>query len=337
MKILVTGGAGYIGSHTVLELLSVGHQVSVIDNLCNSSEKSLKRVSQLTGKPVDFHKADLRDRATVDGIMRRTSYDAVIHFAALKSVSESVAQPLAYYENNINSTLVLCDLMQLHGIRNLVFSSSATVYGTAEQLPIPESSPLGATNPYGQTKLIMEQFLTDLHCSNKSLNISILRYFNPVGAHESGHIGEEPRGVPSNLLPYIAQVAIGQRAAVQVFGSDYPTHDGTCIRDYIHVMDLAKGHLYALDKLALSSGLTISNLGTGHGYSVLDVIRAFETASGKEVPFELVARRPGDVAACYADPSFAANFLGWKAERDLAAMCRDVWRWQSANPQGYQN
>jgi len=336
MKILVTGGAGYIGSHTVLELLTSGHALTVVDNLVNSSLQSLERVSELTGCEVDFHQVDIRDRIALGRVMEGAGFDAVIHFAALKSVGESVAQPLAYYENNINGTLVLCELMQAHGVRNLVFSSSATVYGDAKELPITESAPLSATNPYGQTKLMMEQILIDLQHSAPSLNIALLRYFNPVGAHESGRIGEDPAGVPNNLFPYVAQVAVGRRDRVEVLGSDYPTPDGTGVRDYIHVVDLALGHVRALDKLNDAPGLITCNLGTGRGYSVLEVIRAFEGACGKQLAYELMPRRPGDVAACYADPAYAKQLLGWQAERDLATMCADAWRWQSTNPHGYE-
>ncbi len=336
MKILVTGGAGYIGSHTALELLLAGHEVCVVDNLCNSSAQSIERVSDLTGKPVDFYEVDLRDRVALGAIMAGAGFDAVVHFAALKAVGESVEQPLAYYDNNINGTLILCELMREHAVKNLVFSSSATVYGDAKELPITEAAPLGATNPYGQTKLMMEQILMDWQHSDPSLNIAILRYFNPVGAHESGRIGEDPNGIPSNLFPYVAQVAVGRRRAIQVLGADYPTPDGTGVRDYIHVVDLAKGHLYALDKLNDAPGLITCNLGTGCGYSVLEVIKAFGAACGKELTYELMPRRPGDVAACYADPAYAKQLLGWQAERDLATMCADAWRWQSTNPHGYE-
>ncbi|HAV13049.1 MAG TPA: UDP-glucose 4-epimerase GalE [Opitutae bacterium] len=335
MKILVTGGAGYIGSHTVLELLSAEHEVCVVDNLCNSNAQSLERVSDLTGKPVDFHEVDLRDRVALGAIMAGAGFDAVVHFAALKSVGESVEQPLAYYDNNINGTLVLCELMREHAVKNLVFSSSATVYGDAKELPITEVAPLRATNPYGQTKLMMEQILRDYQHSDPLLNIAILRYFNPVGAHESGLIGEDPNGIPSNLFPYVAQVAVGRRQVIQVLGADYPTPDGTGVRDYIHVVDLAKGHLYALDKLNDAPGLITCNLGTGRGYSVLEVIKAFGAACGKELAYELMPRRLGDVAACYADPAYAKQLLGWQTERDLATMCADAWRWQSTNPHGY--
>ena len=337
MKILVTGGAGYIGSHTVLELMQAGHEVCVVDNLSNASVHSLQRVMALAGGSVAFHEIDIRDRAALDAVMRGAGFDAVVHFAALKSVGESVTQPLAYYDNNVNGTLVLCELMLAHGIRNLVFSSSATVYGDAKELPITESAPLSATNPYGQTKLMMEQILTDLSHANPALNIALLRYFNPVGAHESGRIGEDPLGIPNNLFPYVAQVADGRRERIEVFGSDYPTPDGTGVRDYIHVVDLALGHVRALEALAGEPGLLACNLGTGRGYSVLEVIQAFGTACGKELAYALQPRRAGDVAACYADPAYAKQLLGWTAERDLQAMCQDTWRWQSANPNGFND
>lgn len=336
MNILVTGGAGYIGSHTVLELMLAGHEVCVVDNLSNASAHSLERVMALAGGRLAFHKIDIRDRSALDSVMRGAGFDAVVHFAALKSVGESVTQPLAYYDNNVNGTLVLCELMLAHGIRNLVFSSSATVYGDAKELPITESAPLSATNPYGQTKLMMEQILTDLSHANPTLNIALLRYFNPVGAHESGQIGEDPAGIPNNLLPYVAQVAIGRRDRIEVFGGDYPTPDGTGVRDYIHVVDLALGHVRALEALVNEPGLLTCNLGTGRGYSVLEVIRAFGAACGQDLPYVLQPRRAGDVAACYADPAYAKQLLGWSAERDLQAMCEDAWRWQSANPNGYE-
>jgi UDP-glucose 4-epimerase len=335
MHILVTGGAGYIGSHTCLELLRAGHAVTVIDNLSNSSPESLRRVEKLAGKPVTLHVADLLDSAALDKVFASGKFDAVIHFAALKAVGESVSQPLRYYHNNVTGTLGLCEAMNRAGVKNLVFSSSATVYGVPERVPINENFSLSATNPYGQTKLMMEQILTDLQSSDPEWNVALLRYFNPVGADESGEIGEDPNGIPNNLVPFIAQVAVGRRECLRVFGGNYPTPDGTGIRDYIHVTDLALGHISALDKLATRPGLCIYNLGTGTGYSVLEVIKAFEKASGKTIPYEIVDRRPGDVAQCYADPSKAATELRWKATRDLDTMMRDTWHWQSQNPNGF--
>jgi UDP-glucose 4-epimerase len=335
MKVLVTGGAGYIGSHTVLELLNAGHDVCVVDNLSNSSEESLRRVSELTGRSVDFHNIDILDKASLTEVVQGAGFDSVIHFAALKAVGESVAQPLRYYQNNITGTLVLCEVMQEQGVKNIVFSSSATVYGDPHTVPITEDFPLQATNPYGRTKLMMEYILTDLQIADPASNVALLRYFNPIGAHESGRIGEDPAGIPSNLLPFVAQVAVGRREKVSVFGGDYATPDGTGVRDYIHVVDLAIGHLQALEKLSTNPGMVTCNLGTGSGYSVLEIIKAFETASGKVVPYEIVDRRPGDIAECYADPAFALSELGWKAERGIDEMCCDSWRWQSQNPDGY--
>ncbi len=337
MKVLVTGGAGYIGSHTVLELLNAGHDVCVVDNLSNSSEESLRRVSELTGKAVDFRNVDILDKASLTDVVKGAGFDSVIHFAALKAVGESVAQPLRYYQNNITGTLVLCEVMQEQGVKNIVFSSSATVYGDPHTVPITEDFPLQATNPYGRTKLMMEYILTDLHVADPSFSVALLRYFNPIGSHESGRIGEDPAGIPNNLLPFVAQVAVGRREKVSVFGDDYPTPDGTGVRDYIHVVDLAIGHLKALEKLEASPGVLTCNLGTGRGYSVLEVIKAFEKASGKPVPYKLVARRPGDIAECYADPAYALEQLGWKADRGLDDMCRDAWNWQSQNPNGYRD
>jgi len=335
MKVLVTGGAGYIGSHTVLELLNADHEVCVVDNLSNASEESLRRVATLTGKTIDFRKVDILDKPALTSVVAGAGFDAVIHFAALKAVGESVVQPLRYYHNNITGTLVLCDVMKEQGVNRIVFSSSATVYGDPHTVPILESFPLEATNPYGRTKLMMEYILTDLHTADSDFHVALLRYFNPIGAHESGQIGEDPSGIPNNLMPYISQVAVGRRDKLSVFGDDYPTPDGTGVRDYIHVVDLAIGHLRALEALAENPGIVTCNLGTGHGYSVLEMIKAFEAASGKPVPYEVVPRRPGDIAECYADPSFAAERLGWKAERNLEEMCRDAWRWQSQNPTGY--
>lgn len=337
MNVLVTGGAGFIGSHTVLELLDAGHTVTVVDNLSNASQESLRRVEALTGKSVEFHKLDILDKPALTAAIQGKSIDSVIHFAALKAVGESVSEPLRYYQNNITGTLILCEVLLEQGIRNLVFSSSATVYGDPETVPITEASPLQATNPYGRTKLMMEYILTDLQFANPTMNVALLRYFNPIGAHESGNIGEDPNGEPSNLLPYVAQVAVGQREAVRIMGDDYPTPDGTGVRDYIHVVDLAKGHLLAIDKLAENPGLITCNLGTGRGYSVREVVAAFSEACGKVLPTEILPRRPGDVATCYADPSYAKELLGWSAQFDLADMCRDAWRWQSQNPNGYQD
>ncbi len=337
MKILVTGGAGFIGSHTCIELLNAGHTVAVVDNLCNSSEESVRRVAKITGKTLSFHKADIRDRAALDAVFEAEApIGAVIHFAALKAVGESVRIPLNYYSNNITGTLTLCECMASHGCRNIVFSSSATVYGDPASVPIREDFPTpGATNPYGWTKLMMEQIFRDVQTADPAWNIVLLRYFNPIGAHASGLIGEDPAGIPNNLLPYVAQVAVGRLPRLSVYGNDYPTHDGTGVRDYIHVVDLAVGHLKAIGKLAAKPGLAIYNLGTGKGYSVLDVVKAFEKASGRKVPYAIVPRRPGDVAECWADPSKALKELGWKAERDLHAMCEDAWRWQSQNPNGF--
>lgn len=337
MKVLVTGGAGYIGSHTCLELLLAGHQVVVVDNLCNSSETSLKRVMALASKTLSFYNVDIRDRSALDTVFKKEGpIDAVIHFAALKAVGESTRLPLKYYENNIIGTLQLCEVMEANHCHNIVFSSSATVYGDPSCVPIREDSPTpGATNPYGWTKLMMEQIFRDLQKSKPVWNIILLRYFNPIGAHPSGQIGEDPAGIPNNLLPFVAQVAVGRHASLNIYGSDYPTHDGTGVRDYIHVVDLALGHLKALEKLASKPGLVAYNLGTGKGYSVLDVVKAFEAASGRKVPYSIHPRRPGDIAECWADPAKAKNELGWVATRDLKTMCEDTWRWQSRNPKGY--
>ncbi len=336
MNVLVTGGAGYIGSHTVLELLNAGHRVCVVDNLCNASEESLRRVEALTGKTIDFRNVDILDKPALTGVVAGAGFDAVIHFAALKAVGESVTQPLRYYNNNITGTLVLCEVMEEQGVKRIVFSSSATVYGDPHTVPITEDFPLQATNPYGRTKLMMEHILTDLHTADPDFNVALLRYFNPIGAHESGRIGEDPAGIPNNLLPYISQVAVGRREKLSVFGDDYPTPDGTGVRDYIHVVDLAIGHLRALEALAIDPGMITCNLGTGRGYSVLEMVKAFEKASGKPVHYEIVPRRPGDIAECYADPTYAEQRLGWKAERGIDEMCRDAWRWQSENPEGYR-
>lgn len=338
MAILVTGGAGYIGSHTCVELLNEGYEVVVVDNLCNSSEEALHRVEKITGKKVTFYKADLLDKEALEKIFEKESIDSVIHFAGLKAVGESVRKPLEYYHNNITGTLILCDVMRQHGVKNMVFSSSATVYGDPAFVPITEECPKGKiTNPYGQTKGMLEQILTDLHVADPEWNIILLRYFNPIGAHKSGMIGEDPKGIPNNLVPYIAQVAVGKLACLGVFGNDYDTPDGTGVRDYIHVVDLAIGHVKAIKKLEDKEGVLIYNLGTGHGYSVLDVVKAYEKACGKPVPYEIKERRPGDIASCYADPTKAKKELGWVAERGIEEMCEDSWRWQSQNPDGYRN
>ena len=336
MKILVTGGAGYIGSHTCLELLNNGYEVVVVDNLSNSKEESLKRVQELTGKTLTFHKVDLLDEKALDAVFTGSPVEAVIHFAGLKAVGESVTIPLNYYHNNVTGTLILCEVMSRHNVKNIVFSSSATVYGDPHTVPITEDFPLSATNPYGRTKLMIEEILRDLHVSDREWNVALLRYFNPVGAHHSGRIGEDPNDIPNNLMPYISQVAIGKLSELSVFGNDYPTPDGTGVRDYIHVVDLAMGHLKALEKLTSNPGTVTYNLGTGQGYSVLEMVSAFEKASGKKVPYKIVGRRPGDIASCYADPSFAKEELGWAAEKNLDEMCADAWKWQSTNPNGYE-
>ena len=338
MRILVTGGAGYIGSHTCVELLNQGQEVVVVDNLCNSSEESLNRVKQITGKDVTFYKADLLDKAAMEEIFSKETIDAVIHFAGLKAVGESVAKPLEYYHNNITGTLVLCDVMRNHGVKKIIFSSSATVYGDPAFVPITEDCPKGKiTNPYGQTKSMLEQILTDLHTADPVWSVILLRYFNPVGAHKSGLIGEDPAGIPNNLTPYITQVAVGKLKEVGVFGNDYDTPDGTGVRDYIHVVDLAIGHVKAVDKLAQSEpDVRIYNLGTGKGFSVLQMIEAFSKACGKQIPYAIKPRRPGDIAECYADAALAKKELGWEAERGIDEMCEDSWRWQSNNPNGYR-
>ena len=336
--ILVTGGAGYIGSHTCVELLNAGSAVTVFDNFSNSHPESLTRVQRITGKSLRVIRGDCRDRAALAAALRESGATAVIHFAGLKAVGESVQQPLAYYDNNVVGSLRLLEAMGECGVKQLVFSSSATVYGDPQKLPLTEDHPLSATNPYGQTKLMVEEILRDLHRSDASWRIAILRYFNPVGAHASGLIGEDPQGMPNNLLPFVAQVAVGRRECLNVWGNDYPTPDGTGVRDYIHVVDLALGHLKALEALARldrqTDCLTV-NLGTGNGYSVLDIVRAFEAASGKPVSYKIAPRRPGDVASCYADPKQAFTSLGWRAARGLTEMCADAWRWQSTNPKGY--
>lgn len=335
MKILVTGGAGYIGSHTCLELLNAGHEIIVVDNLMNSKEESLKRVQALTGKALTFYAVDCIDKDGLEKVFQSHKIDSVIHFAGLKAVGESVEIPLKYYHNNITGTLILCELMQKYHVWNLVFSSSATVYGDPHTVPITENFPTSATNPYGRTKLMIEEILRDLFVSNSNWNIALLRYFNPVGAHDSGRIGEDPNGIPNNLMPYIAQVAVGKRECLSVFGDDYETLDGTGVRDYIHVVDLAIGHLRAVDKLMDKPGIMTVNLGTGQGYSVLEMVKAFEKASGKTVDYKIVERRPGDIAACYADPSLAKSLLNWEAVRNIDQMCEDSWRWQYQNPNGF--
>lgn len=336
MKILVTGGAGYIGSHTCVELLNNGYEVVILDNLCNSSEIAVERIGQITGQTPRFYEGDLLDRSFVEHVFEQEKIDAVIHFAGLKAVGESVAKPLEYYHNNITGTLILCDVMRRHHCKNIVFSSSATVYGDPAFVPITEECPKGRiTNPYGQTKSMLEQVLMDLHTGDPQWNVILLRYFNPIGAHKSGLIGEDPKGIPNNLVPYIAQVAVGKLPCLGVFGDDYDTPDGTGVRDYIHVVDLAIGHVKALEKLQKDQGVFVYNLGTGKGYSVLEVAKAFGKACGKEIPYEIKPRRPGDIAACYADPTKAEQELGWKAQYGIEEMCEDSWRWQSNNPDGF--
>ena len=335
MKILVTGGAGYIGSHTVLLLLESGYEVIVVDNLSNSSTESLNRVKALTGKSLEFFEYDINNSAAMEKIFSENEISTVIHFAGLKAVGESVAIPLKYYENNITGTLTLLEAMIKHNVKKIVFSSSATVYGDPETVPITEDSRLSTTNPYGRTKLFLEQILTDLYVSDNDFSVSLLRYFNPVGAHESGNIGEDPKGIPNNLMPYITQVASGKLKELSVFGDDYNTPDGTGVRDYIHVMDLAEGHIKAIEYISDKKGVFAHNLGTGTGYSVLDIVKAFESANNIKIPYKLVERRPGDVAACYADPKKAVDELKWTAKKGIVDMCRDSWNWQSKNPQGY--
>ena len=336
MAILVTGGAGYIGSHTVVELQNAGLDVVVVDNLVNSSKASLKRVEKITGKSVKFYECDINDVAGMNNIFDNEDIDSVIHFAGLKAVGESVEKPLEYYMNNISGSLVLFDVMRKHGVKNIIFSSSATVYGDPAFVPITEECPKGEiTNPYGKTKGMLEEILTDIQKADKEWNVILLRYFNPIGAHESGTIGENTNGIPNNLMPYITQVAVGKLPQLGVFGNDYDTPDGTGVRDYIHVVDLALGHVKAIEKLKENPGLAIYNLGTGHGYSVLDIVKNFEAASGVKIPYVIKPRRAGDIDMCYADPAKAAKVLGWKAERGLEEMCEDTWRWQSQNPNGY--
>ena len=338
MAILVTGGAGYIGSHTCVELLNAGYDVVVVDNLYNSSEKALQRVEQITGKKVKFYEVDLLDQPALKDVFDKETIESVIHFAGLKAVGESVHKPLEYYHNNITGTLILCDEMRKHGVKDIVFSSSATVYGDPAEIPITEHCPKGEiTNPYGRTKGMLEQILTDLHTADDEWNVVLLRYFNPIGAHESGLIGEDPKGIPNNLVPYIAQVAVGKLEYLNVFGDDYDTPDGTGVRDYIHVVDLAKGHVKAVKKLTDKEGVSIYNLGTGVGYSVLDVLHAYEKACGKTLKYEIKPRRDGDVAVCYSDSAKAKKELGWVAEKGIEEMCADSWKWQSMNPDGYRD
>lgn len=338
MAILVTGGAGYIGSHTVVELQNAGYDVVVLDNLSNASEKALDRVSKITGKPVKFYKADILDRDALNDIFDKETIESCIHFAGLKAVGESVVKPWEYYENNIAGTLTLVDVMRKNNVKNIIFSSSATVYGDPAQIPITEECPKGqCTNPYGWTKSMLEQVLTDIQKADPEWNVMLLRYFNPIGAHKSGTIGENPNGIPNNLMPYITQVAVGKLKELGVFGNDYDTPDGTGVRDYIHVVDLAKGHVKALKKIEENPGLAIYNLGTGKGYSVLDIVKNFEAATGVKIPYVIKPRRAGDIATCYCDASKAEKELGWKAENGIREMCEDSWRWQSNNPQGYEN
>ncbi len=336
MKILTTGGAGYIGSHTCVELLQAGHEVTVVDNLCNSKQEALNRVQKIASRPLTFYRVDLLDKPALTEVFRKNGFDAVIHFAGLKAVGESTRIPLRYYHNNITGTLNLCEVMKEFGVRTIVFSSSATVYGNPYKVPITEDFPLSTTNPYGRTKLMIEEILRDLHAAEAGWQIALLRYFNPVGAHESGEIGEDPNDIPNNLFPYIAQVAVGKLKELSVFGNDYSTPDGTGVRDYIHVVDLSRGHLKALEKLQEKPGLVTYNLGTGRGYSVLESVAAFSKACGKPIPYKIVARRPGDVASCYADPALARRELGWEARKGLEEMCADTWRWQRNNPEGYR-
>ena len=338
MNILVTGGAGYIGSHTCLELLNKNYGVIVIDNLCNSNPVSLARVQELTGKALKFYEGDVRDEALLQKIFKENEIDCVIHFAGLKAVGESVAKPWEYYDNNINSTLMLTKVMKEAGVMNLIFSSSATVYTAGSEMPLTETSPTGdCTNPYGWTKYMSEQILSGIGAADPRWGICLLRYFNPIGAHESGRIGEDPRGIPNNLMPYITQVAVGRREKLSVFGNDYDTPDGTGVRDYIHVVDLAKGHVAAIDYICNHPGVEIFNLGTGTGYSVLDMVKAFRNVNNVALPYVITPRRPGDIAVCYADPAKSAKILGWKAEKNLSDMCRDSWNWQKNNPNGYES
>ena len=336
MTVLVTGGAGYIGSHTCVELLNAGYQVVVADNLCNSCQEALERVQEITGKVLTFYPVDIRDEEGLRQLFQKESIDAVIHFAGLKAVGESVQQPMKYYDNNITGTLTLCRVMNEFGVKNIVFSSSATVYGSPKMVPIPEDFPLSVTNPYGRTKLMLEEILQDFHTADPEWNVILLRYFNPIGAHKSGRIGENPKGIPNNLMPYITQVAVGKLECLGVFGDDYDTIDGSGVRDYIHVVDLALGHVKAIEKIAENQGVLIYNLGTGNGYSVLQMVKAFEEASGQKIPYVIKPRRAGDIATCYADCSKAKKELGWEAQYGLKEMCEDSWRWQKNNPNGYE-
>lgn len=337
MTILVTGGAGYIGSHTCVELLNAGYDIVVVDSFCNSKPEALKRVSEITGKEFPIYNVDLLQKEELETVFSEHEIEAVIHFAGLKAVGESVAIPLRYYHNNITGTLMLCEVMQAYGVKKIVFSSSATVYGTPKRVPVSEDFPLQATNPYGRTKLMIEEILRDLYVSDNEWSIALLRYFNPIGAHPSGRIGEDPNGIPNNLMPYITQVAVGKLKELRVFGNDYPTVDGTGVRDYIHVVDLAIGHVKALEKVMNTTGVEAYNLGTGRGYSVLELVSAFEKVTGIKIPYKIVDRRPGDVAISYADPTKAKEELGWVATRGIEEMCRDAWRWQSNNPNGYES
>ena len=338
MRILVTGGAGYIGSHTLIELYKAGHSAVVVDNLCNSSSESLRRVARIIGQEIPFHQVDIRDRDGLDRVLdEHSDIECCIHFAGLKAVGESVAKPLEYYENNISGTLVLLESMRSHGVKNIIFSSSATVYGNPAMIPITEECPKGqCTNPYGQTKSMLEQVLTDMQKADPEWNVVLLRYFNPIGAHESGMIGENPNGIPNNLMPYVTQVAVGKRQELGVFGNDYDTPDGTGVRDYIHVVDLARGHVCALGAIERGCGLAVYNLGTGKGYSVLDIVNTFQKVNGVKVPYSIRPRRPGDIATCYSDPSKAFRELGWKAQFGIEEMCRDSWNWQKNNPEGFE-
>lgn len=336
MKILLTGGAGFIGSHTCIELVKAGHEAVIADDLSNSKPAVLERLKELTGKDISFYNIDVADKEKVDHMFAKESFDAVIHFAGFKAVGESVAKPLMYYRNNLDTTLTLLETMAKYNVSNFVFSSSATVYGVPERVPLVEGMKTGCTNPYGWTKLMIEQILTDAAAADKNLSVVLLRYFNPIGAHPSGRIGEDPTGIPNNLLPYITQVAIGKLPQLGVFGNDYPTHDGTGVRDYIHVVDLAKGHVKAIEYAGKNKGTEIFNLGTGIGYSVLDIVKAFEKANNIKIPYVIKPRRDGDIAECYADPTKARDVLGWQAEETLENMCKDSWRWQSNNPKGYE-
>ena len=337
MTILVTGGAGYIGSHTVILLIEAGYDIVIFDNFCNSSREAIKRVEKIVGREISGIKGDVRSRSDLHKVFNEHTIDAVIHFAGLKAVGESVEQPLKYYDNNVNGTALLCEVMAEHGCRSIVFSSSATVYGDPHTTPIDENFPLSATNPYGRSKLFVEEILRDLYISDNDWKIVLLRYFNPVGAHESGTIGEDPNGIPNNLMPYIAQTAVGKLSCLGVFGDDYNTHDGTGVRDYIHVMDLADGHVKAIEKIKNFTEVMTINLGTGTGYSVLDMVKAFEKASGKAVPYKIAVRRTGDIAKCFANPSYAKEILGWEAKKGIDEMCEDSWKWQSNNPNGYSS